>query len=72
MVYTPTTKREIHFYAEDFDPILISKGIDPETIREYQWDKFIDMFLEGTHWAEVAEIAAEEIKYQMREDGYWS
>jgi len=56
-------KREIIFCEDDFDPILKAAGIDPESITEYQWSKFINMFCDGTHWSEVAEIAAENLIY---------
>lgn len=56
-------KREIRFSEEDFDPILKSVGLDPESITEYEWSKFGNMFCDGTHWYEVAEIAADQIAY---------
>lgn len=58
--------REIRFRKIDFDPIFESKGIDPESITDAEWMNFMDSFIAGTHWAEVAEIAAEDMRYDRK------
>jgi hypothetical protein len=54
-----TTGRQIVFTLdEDFAEAFASVGLDPATLDDYEWRKFEDAFCEGTHWSEVAEIAA--------------
>lgn len=60
------TARAIRFVA-DFDPILVANGLDPESVSAYEWSKFTDAFLEGTHWHEIAGYACDAIKI-MREE----
>jgi len=50
---------KVTFVFEDFEPALAKAGIDPSSITSYEWSKFTDDFVTGTHWDEVAEVAAE-------------
>lgn len=52
-------KLTVTLVFEDFEPALRKAGIDPTQITEYEWSKFTDDFLTGTHWDDVAEIAAD-------------
>lgn len=53
-------ERKIEFtLAEDFQPAFARAGIDPATLTDDEWRKFVDAFCDGTHWSEVAEIAAD-------------
>lgn len=49
----------ITFIADDFAPAFDLAGIDLDSVTEYEWRKFEDAFLAGTHWDEVAQHAAE-------------
>lgn len=60
--------RQITFRELDFDPIFKSRGIDPETITDIEWSRFIDAFLDGTHWAEIAEFAATDMRMDREFD----
>jgi hypothetical protein len=53
------TERRIVFDAEDLSPAFEAVGIEPATLTDYEWSKFADAFLAGTHWDEVARYAAE-------------
>jgi hypothetical protein len=52
-------ERVITFTLEDFAPAFEAAGINPDSLTDYQWRKFMDAFLEGTGWDEVARNAAE-------------
>ncbi len=54
-----TTERVITFTMEDLRPAFDAAGIDPDSLTDYEWGKFVDAFLAGTHWDEVARYAAE-------------
>lgn len=59
-------KKEIIFSEEDFEPFFTETGIDFESISSREWNAFENMFIEGTHWAEIAEVAAGEIENDRR------
>lgn len=59
-------KLKICFVAEDFEPALTKAGLELDSITNSEWTQFENMFIEGTHWSYVAEIAAEEIAYERR------
>ncbi len=63
-------KRTIIFSREDFAPIFQNLGIRFKSITDSEWEDFYNMFLEGTHWSEVANYAASEIKYQRSVNGF--
>ncbi len=54
--------RRIVFTNEDFEDIFAKEGIDFYSLSEAEWRKFVNMFLEGTAWTEVALEAAWNIK----------
>ena len=58
---TTTETRVITLTAEDLDQIIRENGVDPDSITTYEWSKFTDAFLEGTHWSEIAGYAAEDL-----------
>ena len=60
-------KREIKFVREDFVYHFEKLGMNIDTLLDEEWDKFYDMFCSGTHWDEVAEIAAWEIARNREE-----
>ena len=62
------SKRTIIFGREDFAPIFQNLGMRFNSITDHEWERFYDMFLEGTHWSEIANLAASEIKYQRSLD----
>lgn len=53
------TKRSITFTMQDFADAFDTAGIDPDSLTDYEWRKFEDAFMAGTHWDEVAKYAAE-------------
>lgn len=55
------TDLSIKFVRDDFEPILVEAGIDPDSVTEDEWRKFTDRFLDGTGWSEVAAIACDAI-----------
>ena len=55
------SERSITFTLEDFASAFKEAGLDPNSLTDYEWRKFEDAFLAGTHWNEVAEIAADVI-----------
>lgn len=62
----------IKFVKEDFEYIFAKHGINFDTLLDEEWDKFYDMFVEGTGWSEVADIAASEIARNRKESGAWT
>lgn len=60
--------RSIMFALEDFAPALAAAGIDPNSLTDYEWRKFEDAFLAGTHWDEIASYAAEVVA-MLRAEG---
>lgn len=59
--------RVILFNNHDLDPLFEAAGIDPDSLTRDEWRQFYNAFLEGTGWFEVAQIAAETIKYMRLE-----
>jgi hypothetical protein len=53
------SERRISFALEDLAPAFEAMGIELASLTDYEWSKFQDAFLEGTHWDEVARYAAE-------------
>ncbi len=51
-------ERRITFTMEDFAPAFEAAGIDPGSLTDYEWRKFEDAFMTGTHWDEIAGYAA--------------
>lgn len=52
-------QRSITFTMEDFAPALAAAGLDPNSLTDYEWRKFENAFMAGTHWDEIASLAAE-------------
>jgi hypothetical protein len=52
-------ERKVTFTMEDLAPALKAAGIDPDSLTDYEWRKFEEAFVAGTHWDEVAGYAAE-------------
>ncbi len=58
--------RTITLTMDDFASAFASAGIDPNSLTDYEWRKFEDAFLDGTHWDEVAEHAADVVALRRR------
>ena len=61
------TERRIVFETEDLAPAFEAAGIELASLTDYEWSKFVDAFLTGTHWDEVARYAAEVVA-ELRAD----
>ena len=62
------SERSITFTLEDFASAFKEAGLDANSLTDYEWRKFEDAFLAGTHWDEVAEIAADVIARLRQND----
>src|SRR5207249_8781904 len=44
------SERSISFTLEDFASAFKEAGLDANSLTDYEWRKFEDAFLAGTHW----------------------
>lgn len=61
------TRERIVFDSADLAPSFRLAGIDPASITAAEWSRFVDAFLDGTGWTEVANEAAFVIAEERRE-----
>ena len=59
--------REIRFGKDDFEQFFAANGVDFDSLSDYEWSKFENMFVDGTSWTDVAETAAFEIARMRKE-----